>query len=73
MASFWEAIAGTNVKWNWLIKVRSHLDKIEREQEKVKQGKLSSLLKIRALRKWFLSDSMSTSFIFNLNQAFSVW
>ena len=72
MASFWKAIAGTNVKWNWLITVRSHLDKIEREQEKVKRGKLSSLLKIRALRKWFLSDSMSTSFIFNLNQAFSV-
>ena len=53
MASFWKAIAGTNVKWNWLIKVRSHLDKIEREQEKVKRGKLSSLLKIRALRKCF--------------------
>ena len=43
MDSFWEVIAGANVNLNWLIKIRSHLDKTEKEQEKVKQKKLSSL------------------------------
>ena len=43
MDSFWEVIADTNADLNWLIKVRSHLDKIEKEQEKVKRKKLSSL------------------------------
>ena len=28
MDSFWEVIAGANVNLNWLIKIRSHLDKI---------------------------------------------
>ena len=28
-------IVGANVDLNWLIKVKSHLDKIEREQEEV--------------------------------------
>ena len=40
MNSFWEEIGGANVDLNWLIKVRSHLDKIEKEQEKVKWKKL---------------------------------
>ena len=35
--SFWEEIAGANVNLNWLIKVRSHLDKTEKEQEKIKR------------------------------------
>ena len=43
MDSFWEVIAGANVDLNWLIKVRSHPDKIEKEQEKVKRKKLSNL------------------------------
>ena len=28
MDSFWEVIVGANVNLNWLIKIRSHLDKI---------------------------------------------
>ena len=35
MDSFLEVLAGANVDLNWLIKVRSHLDKTEKEQEKV--------------------------------------
>ena len=31
MDSFWEEIAGANVDLNWLVIVRSHLDKIEKE------------------------------------------
>ena len=43
MDIFWEVIAGANINFNWLIKIRSHLDKIEKEPEKVKRKKLSSL------------------------------
>ena len=72
MDSFWEVIAGANVDLNWLIKVRSHLDKIEKEQGKL-SGKICLVfLEIPALKKWFLRDSMSTSFIFNSNQTFFV-
>ena len=51
MDSFWEEIAGANVDLNWLVKVRSHLDKIEKEQEKVKRKKLSSLSRNSSLKK----------------------
>ena len=46
-----EAIVGANVDLNWLIKVRSHLDKIEKEQEKVKRKKLSSLSRNSSFKK----------------------
>ena len=51
MDSFWEVIAGANVNLNWLIKIRSHLDKIEKEQEKVKHKKLSSFSGKLSLKK----------------------
>ena len=43
MDSFWEVIPGANVSLNCLIKIRSHPDKIEKVQEKVKRKMLSSL------------------------------
>ena len=45
MDSFWETVARANVDLNCLFKVRSHLDKIEKEQEKIKREKLSSLFR----------------------------
>ena len=51
MDIFWEVIAGANINLNWLIKIRSHLDKIEKEQEKVKQKKLSSLSRNSSFKK----------------------
>ena len=41
-------------KSNWLIKIRSHLDKIEKEQEKVKWKKLSSLSRYSSFKKMVL-------------------
>ena len=32
MDTFWEVIAGANVDINWLLKVKSNFDKIEKEQ-----------------------------------------
>ena len=49
MDSFWEAIAGANV--DWLIKVRSHPNKTDKEQEKVKRKKLYSLSRNSSLKK----------------------
>ena len=43
--------AGANVDLNWLVKVRSHLDKIEKEQENVKPKKLSSISRNSSLKK----------------------
>ena len=39
MNSFWEAIAGANGNLNCLLTVRSHLDKTEKEQEKITRKK----------------------------------
>ena len=64
MDTFLEVIAGANVNLNWIIKIRSHLDKIEKEQENVKRKKFSSLSRNSSLKK------MSTSFIFDSNQTF---
>ena len=44
-------MAGANVDLNWLIKVRSHLDKIEKKHEKFKRKKLSSLSRNSSLKK----------------------
>ena len=54
MDSFWEVTVGANVNLNWLIKIRSHLDKIKKEQEKVKRKKLSSLSRNSNLKKMVL-------------------
>ena len=51
MDSFWEVIAGAHVNLSWLIKIRSHLDKTEKEQEKVKHKKLSSFSGKLSLKK----------------------
>ena len=51
MDSFWEAIAGANLDLNWLLKVRSPLDKIEKEQEKIKWKKLSNLSRSSSHKK----------------------
>ena len=37
MSCFWEAIVDVNVDISWLVKVRNHLDKIEKEQAKIKR------------------------------------
>ena len=71
MDNFWEVIAGTNVDLNWLIKVRSYLDKIEKEQEKVKRKKLSSLSSNSSLKK-MVFERFSEHLIFNSNQTFFV-
>ena len=46
MDSFWEAITGANVDLNWLLKVRSHIYKIEKEQQKIKQKNCLVFLEI---------------------------
>ena len=43
MDGFWEAIADVNVDIDWLVKTRTHLDKIGKEQAKFKWKKLTSL------------------------------
>ena len=68
MDSFWEAIAGANIDLNCLLKVRNRPDKIEKEQVKLSRKSCLVLLEIRSLRKRVLSDSMSTSLIFNSTQ-----
>ena len=41
MDGFWEAIADVDI--DWLSKIRTHLDKIRKEQAKTKWKKLTSL------------------------------
>ena len=42
MNSFWVEISSKSIDICWLVKVRGHLDKIEKEQQRIKQKKLST-------------------------------
>ena len=44
MDSFWVEIDVKNFHINWLVKVRGHLDKVEKEQQIIKQKKLCTVL-----------------------------
>ena len=56
MDNFWVEISGKRVDICWLVRVRGHLDKVEKEQQRIKQKKLSTLSSNSSLKKWFLSD-----------------
>ena len=43
MDNFWVEISGKRVDICWLVRVRGHLDKVEKEQQRIKQKKLSTL------------------------------
>ena len=51
MDSFWVEIRGKSIDIYWLVKVRGHLDKIEQEQQRIKQKKLSTLSGNSSLKK----------------------
>ena len=46
MHCFWGAIVDVDVDISWLVKVRNHLDKNEKEQAKTKRQKLATFLEI---------------------------
>ena len=52
--SFSEAIADVDVDITWLMKVRNHLDKTEKEQAKTKRKKLASLPRNSHLKRMVL-------------------
>ena len=41
--SFWVENSGKHIDVYWLLKVRGHLDKVEKEQRRIKQKKLSTV------------------------------
>ena len=51
MDSFWVEISGKRVDVSWLVKLRGHLDKVEKEQQRIKQKKLSNLSGNSSLKK----------------------
>ena len=51
MDSFWVEINGKRVDICWLVRVRGHLDKVEKEQQRIKQKKLSTLSSNSSLKK----------------------
>ena len=53
MDSFWEEISGKRVDICCLVKFRGHLDKVEKEQQRIKQKKLYTLSSNSSLKKWF--------------------
>ena len=69
MSCFWEAIVDVNVDISWLVKVRNHLDKIEKEQAKTKRKKLASLSRNSHLKRMVLErfDEHLPHFQFKLN------
>ena len=51
MGSFSVEISGKRVDIFWLVRVRGHLDKVETEQQRIKQTKLSTLSSNFSLKK----------------------
>ena len=51
MDSFWVEIRGKRVQICWLVKVRGHLEKVEKKQKRIKQKKLSNLSGKFSLKK----------------------
>ena len=51
MDSFWVEINAKRVDICWLVRVRGHLDKVEKEQQRIKQKKLSTLSSNSSLKK----------------------
>ena len=51
MYSFWVEIRVKSIDICWVVKVRGHLDKIEKEQQRIKQKKLSTLSGNSSLKK----------------------
>ena len=70
MDSFWVEISGRHVGICWLVTVRGHLDKAEKDQQIIKQKKLSTISGNSSLKKWFLSDLMNIFLTFSLRQTF---
>ena len=70
MDSFWLEISGKHVDICWLGRVRGHLDKVEKEQQRIKQKKLSTLSSNSSLKKMVLSDLMNIFLTFSLRQTF---
>ena len=51
MDSFWLEISGKRVDICWLGRVRGHLDKVEKEQQRIMQKKSSTLSSNSSLKK----------------------
>ena len=54
MNCFWEEIVDVDADISWLVKVRNHLDKIEKEHTKTKRKKLACLSKNSHLKRMVL-------------------
>ena len=61
-------ISSKRVDICWLMKVRGHLDKGEKEQQRIKQEKLPTLSGNSTFKKWFLNDFMNIFLTFSLGQ-----
>ena len=51
MNRFWVEISGKRVDICWLVKVRGYLDKVNKEQQRIKQKKLPTLSGTSSLQK----------------------
>ena len=63
-------VSGKRFDICWLGRVRCHLDNVEKEQQRIKQKKPSSLSSSSSLKKWFLSDLMNIFLTFSLRETF---
>ena len=54
MDCFWEVIVDEDVDISWLVQVRNHLDKIEKEHAKIERKKLASLSRNSHLKRMVL-------------------
>ena len=70
MDSFWVDLSGKHVDLCWLVRFRGHSDKVEKEEQRIKQKKSSTLSSNSSLKKWFLSDLMNIFLTFSLRQTF---
>ena len=72
MFCLWEAIVDVDIDISWLVKVRKHFDKIEKEHTQTKRKKLGSLSRNSHLKRMVLDriDDQPHSFLFEVELSF---
>ena len=68
MDTFWVKINGKRVDICWLVRVRGHLDKVEKEQQRIKQKKLSTLSSNSSLKRMVFERFNEHFLTFSLRQ-----
>ena len=70
MDTFWVEVSGRRVDRFWLVKVKGHFDKADKEQQRIKQKRCLVFQIILVLKNGLFSDLMKIFLTVSLRQIF---